>query len=648
MTYEPPIFVVGLGLIGAQVARHLRQTGHRVVGVARRPGSGADTLALDLSDSGDRASLAEAVREAAPRSVVLVHGPSDVTWCEREPEAAITVHEEVASLLADAGSPVVLVSTDNVFDGRRSRNRVTDPVAPHNAYGRAKLAAERRLLDHADEAVRHVVLRVSLVYGWSTGTHRLNFAELCLRALARGQPIEAPDDQYFTPIHNDDVTRVVAAVAAAPQTAPSVAHVAGQVHLTRADFARIACQVTGAQPGLVRAVPRAATIWASRPANSSLAASDLTMVPGLADYRPRTPEQGLGAMWASPDRGSHLSPGSRARLRSHNRPQPTFGVDAGGSHTRVLIRDGDGVQHSTVLDSLNPAGAGAHAAARRLREVLSLVRKAVGGVPVLGWLASATVSAETADEQVRLIQQAATEAGVRGTVMISNDAIPLLLAPPLLGSGSVVIVGTGSGFLAGNGDGGVMRAGGYEYLASDEASAFDMGLAALRAACRALDGRGRPTRLLPELEEQLGEPLPSAARRLAALAHPKGAVAALAPVVCRAWLDDDPVACGIIATAVDQLSSATAMLRNRAGCHDEASTVITGGVATGCPPFAQALSTALRSRCGDHPIEIRADAAISALALAEQAPQVFAKAEAFWTVRLPGSFTADGNDHGHD
>lgn len=607
-----PVFVVGQGLIGGAVADRLRDAGHPVVGVARRP-RGPGALALDLGTADGRARLAEEVRQADARSVVLVHGPSDITWCEEAPEVAMAVHDGVAAALAEAGRPVVLVSTDNVFDGTRALNRTTDPVAPANAYGRAKLSAERRLIGAGPTP--HVVLRVSLVYGPSGGEHRRNFAERCLSAAAAGEPIEVPGDQAFTPVHVDDVARVVAAVAAAPETAPPLAHVPGPEHLGRTAFARIAYELAGAPPELVREVPRSATIWASRPPNSSLAPSDLTGVPGLAGYRPRTPAEGLAAMLPGP-RGAAV-----------------FGVDAGGSRTRVTVRDSSGAEHTEEFGTVNPAAAGADPAAESLRDTFRFIREAAGDDAVRGWFASATVGPETAGAELATIGRAAAEAGVRGTVTVSGDALPLLLASPLRGAGTVVVVGTGSGLLAGDGRGGVRRAGGYEYLASDEGSAFDLGLAGLRAACRAYDGRDRPTRLAGALRDHFGTDLPSAARRLAALAHPKRAVAALAPVVCATWLDGDPVAAGIVRTAVDELAWHTARLRRRTPCPAGAGTVVTGGVVTGCPPFADALRAALHETCGEHPVLVRPDATPAALELAGEPGDDTAPPGA-WTLTL--------------
>jgi dTDP-4-dehydrorhamnose reductase/N-acetylglucosamine kinase-like BadF-type ATPase len=619
---DRPVVVVGHGLIGRAVAARLRRHGVPVVTIARTRG----TLLLEL-EAARTGDLTAALRLAEPRSVVLVHGPSDVNWCEEHPDEALAIHAGTAAAAADAGPPVVLVSTDNVFDGTEPLRPAGAPVAPQNGYGRAKLAAERALA-----APGHVVLRVSLVYGWSDGAHRDNFAERCLAAARDGGRLEAPADQAFTPVSADDVATVVSAVALAPGAAPALAHVAGPEHLSRAEFARLAYRAAGADPALVTAVPRAGTAWASRPANSSLACTDLSDVPGLAGYAPVRPAAGLAAMaqasmtqtsmtqasmaqTSMTQTGPEPAASQRARVTASGPGRARYAIDAGGTHTTVVVSHPRAGSHTASFPSLNPATGGPDAARRNLRQVLGYVRDQAGGAAADGWLACAAVSPSAAAGQLGLIAAEAEAAGPPGTLTVSGDVLPLLLAPPLGGAGAVAAVGTGTGLYAGDGTGRVRRAGGYEYLASDEGSAFDLGLAGLRAAGRALDGTGPPTALLAALQDRLRAELPEAARRLAGAPYPKAAVAALAPVVGQAWADGDEVAGELGRTAARQVAMATARLRALAGVPAGAPTVIAGGVVTGSPPYAAALTDFLHRSCGVHPILPRADAAGAALAL---------------------------------
>jgi dTDP-4-dehydrorhamnose reductase len=288
---ERPILVVGRGLIGAAVAERLRADGREVATVSTTPVPEVGHLCCDLDDPAGRERLRAHVGMLRPHRVILTHGPSDVTWIEANESRAEAVHHGVAKLLAGAGAPTVLVSTDNVFDGSRGGRRPEHGISPHNVYGRVKAKAERALLTGPNLA-----LRVSLVYGWTGPAHRATYGQRCLRAAEGAEPLEAPTDQSFTPVHIQDVADVLAALCRAPRLPTGIAHLSGPEELSRFDFATLAYRLAGTDPALVRPVLRGGTLWASRPRYSSLACDDFGHLPGLAGWTPMSPEAGLRRM----------------------------------------------------------------------------------------------------------------------------------------------------------------------------------------------------------------------------------------------------------------------------------------------------------------------------------------------------------------
>lgn len=292
--------MVGRGLIGAATAERLRANGHSVITVSRGGPPDAGHLPCDLTSPGGLRALRARLPEV--RCAVLTHGPSDVTWIEGHEAEAEAVHVGVAATLAASGVPTVLVSTDNVFPGDRGLHTPRDRIRPINAYGRVKAKAERVLVD----AGAGLALRVSLVYGWTGLAHRATYGKRCLLAALRGEPLRAPVDQSFTPIHVDDVSRVVAALC---RSAPpvGVAHLAGPNELSRFEFARCAYRLAGSDPGLVEPCRRRDTPLASRPRFSSLACDDFTRVPDLAGWRPLSPDDGLKLMLATAPRVAEAS-----------------------------------------------------------------------------------------------------------------------------------------------------------------------------------------------------------------------------------------------------------------------------------------------------------------------------------------------------
>ncbi|GAA4035042.1 BadF/BadG/BcrA/BcrD ATPase family protein [Allokutzneria multivorans] len=268
-----------------------------------------------------------------------------------------------------------------------------------------------------------------------------------------------------------------------------------------------------------------------------------------------------------------------------------WAIDAGGSSTTALLDNGTRWRRGSV----NPASVGARAADDDLRELFRAIRAGSGDRMTTGWLATATVDANAPGRELDRLTRLAREAGLGGTMVISRDVLPLLVAPPLRGRGVAVVCGTGSGFLASDGEREPISVGGCEYLGSDEGSAFAMGLSGLRAGVRATDGRGPATALSTALGSGSVQDL---ARSLAAQPFPKSTVAALSSAVCRCWLEGDAVAGEIVTGALTDMVDAVRAARDRAGLSGSWSATLTGGVFQGCPEYAKELSARLVGELG--------------------------------------------------
>jgi dTDP-4-dehydrorhamnose reductase len=282
--------IVGSGFVGRALGRRLIEDGDEAVLASRRPpeglGSDARAPAWTPLDVTDPYACGRTVEQTRPDTVVLVHGPSDVTWCEEHPAEALAGHATATRHMAaaSAGRRVVLISTDNVFDGVAPAPDESVPVHPLNAYGRAKLAAEQVLAGRPDS----VVLRVSLIYGWEPeGSGKwLNFFAACAHRLRRSQAVAVPYDQWTTPVLLDDVTAVTAAVTRAPHP-PPLLHLGGPDRVSRADWAAVIADGLGAPPDLVVPEARKNGRYANRPENSCLSSTLLAGHPSTAGVQVR-------------------------------------------------------------------------------------------------------------------------------------------------------------------------------------------------------------------------------------------------------------------------------------------------------------------------------------------------------------------------
>ncbi|GAA2266094.1 MULTISPECIES: SDR family oxidoreductase [Kitasatospora] len=136
---------------------------HEVVGTfatRRVPG----LVPLDLRDERALALLAG---EGGFDLVVHAAGLVPLEAAESDPVLAHALNVRPVEVLLDSlrgsAAKLLLLSSDNVFDGTRPRYTEDDPRSPVNVYGRTKAAAEDLLL--ADGT--HLVVRIPLVFGRS-------------------------------------------------------------------------------------------------------------------------------------------------------------------------------------------------------------------------------------------------------------------------------------------------------------------------------------------------------------------------------------------------------------------------------------------------------------------------------------------------
>jgi len=133
-----------------------------------------------------------------PRFDAVFHAAAwtDVDGAEGKPEDAAAVNvrgtQHVAQLSALHGTPLVVFSTDYVFDGRKQAPYLESDVPnPLSVYGRTKLEAE------AEAGEEAWIVRTSGLFGW-TGT---NFVRTMLRLARECEEVEVVDDQLGSPTY---------------------------------------------------------------------------------------------------------------------------------------------------------------------------------------------------------------------------------------------------------------------------------------------------------------------------------------------------------------------------------------------------------------------------------------------------------------
>ena len=192
-----------------QLASALRE---REVGAACLGREDVDVLSLD--------SLRAALAIYEPRAVINAAAYTAVDLAERERERAMALNvvapRNIARVCADAGVPLVHVSTDYVFDGEDGAPYTeTDPVRPLNVYGETKARGEQAAMGQGGPVS---VVRASWVFSeWGS-----NFVTTMLRLAKDRAEIDVVSDVTGRPTSAHALAEACLGVAGAMVTDKSV------------------------------------------------------------------------------------------------------------------------------------------------------------------------------------------------------------------------------------------------------------------------------------------------------------------------------------------------------------------------------------------------------------------------------------------
>jgi dTDP-4-dehydrorhamnose reductase len=235
--------------------------------------------ALDICEA---KSIERALAGISPTVVINSAAYTAVDKAETDVERAFALNRDGARLLAEAaakrGIPMIHISSDYVFDGRKYDPYVEeDPTSPTTVFGRSKLEGE--------EAVRaanpkHIILRTSWVFSPSGR----NFVKTMLAQASESARVRVVDDQRGSPTYAPHLVTIILELARRLSKPNAIApwgiyHAANSGTTTWRGFAEEVFKRSAALGGPVAQVdPISSKDYptpAARPANSQLDCSKL-------------------------------------------------------------------------------------------------------------------------------------------------------------------------------------------------------------------------------------------------------------------------------------------------------------------------------------------------------------------------------------
>lgn len=209
------------GLLGKALVREWM--GDEVIGLGSRD--------VDIRDA---AGVREVVGEIRPAWIVLAAAYTDVDGCESHRELAFSVNRDgainVAQTAKQAGAKLLFLSSDYVFDGRKTSPYEVDDVRnPQSVYGSTKAQAEIDLLQLLPDCC---IARTS----WVFGPGGKCFPDTILKLAASRPALDVVNDQRGCPTYTLDLARAI--IQLCRTQASGIVHVTNSGECTWFEFAK--------------------------------------------------------------------------------------------------------------------------------------------------------------------------------------------------------------------------------------------------------------------------------------------------------------------------------------------------------------------------------------------------------------------------
>jgi len=225
-----------------------------------REWSGDAVTGLSSGDADIRngARILQVVEETHPEWIVLSAAYTDVDGCESNTGLAFGVNRDgavnVATAAKEVGARLLFLSSDYVFDGKKTTPYETDnPRNPQSAYGRTKAEAEIKLLALLPDCC---IVRTS----WLFGIGGKCFPDTILKLAASRPALDVVNDQRGSPTYGVDLARAI--ISLCRKNASGIVHVTNAGDCSWFEFAQQIVQ----SAGLVTTVRPVSTEQMARPA----------------------------------------------------------------------------------------------------------------------------------------------------------------------------------------------------------------------------------------------------------------------------------------------------------------------------------------------------------------------------------------------
>ena len=174
------------GMLGKDLCPILEDSGYEVI-----------ETDIDTMDITDIFSVNSSIEKHKPDVVIHCAAYTNVDGAEADKDTAEKINsagtENIAKICAKYDAELVYISTDYVFDGKKSEAYLPyDEPNPLNEYGLTKLKGEQAVQKYCE---KYYIVRTS----WLYGIHGKNFVETMISLAQTKKELNVVDDQIGCP-----------------------------------------------------------------------------------------------------------------------------------------------------------------------------------------------------------------------------------------------------------------------------------------------------------------------------------------------------------------------------------------------------------------------------------------------------------------
>jgi len=257
------------GLLGSKVVNLAKQQ-YEVIPLHNTNPLHPNSIQVDITNQNQVLHLFNKLK---PSVVIHTASETNVDKCEIQKEQAWKINVEGTRNLAEAckkaGSKLLYISTDYVFDGEKGNYTEQDKPNPINYYGITKLEGENQVI----HSQNYVTLRTSVLYGWHPW--KQNFVTWIMNSLKQNKAIIVVEDHYNTPTLADNLAEII--IESIQKNLQGLYHASGSQRISRYEFALQIAKTFNLDHSLIKPIKMSQlTTWvAKRPKDSSLTVSKM-------------------------------------------------------------------------------------------------------------------------------------------------------------------------------------------------------------------------------------------------------------------------------------------------------------------------------------------------------------------------------------